>query len=694
VLVRGWAGILVPDHDANGCAQSLTLEHPAQKLSLIGFVALGDQATLARPAAIEIELDLIDRYVQPWRAPIDDDANSATMALAIGVDPKRRAPGAAHPTEDRARRPEPSGEFHADAIAGLRSKNLTLMGVEAWRVVGGVHPCTTIGTPKGETMTFNLASAWESISDAIPDADALICGDTRLSWSEMEHRASRLAGGLASLKLQPRDNVGLCLYNGTEYLETQFGVMKQRCSPFNINYRYGAGELRSLLADADARVVFYSAGLVDRFEQIHRDLPDIVQFIQVGAEDNVPDWAVGYEAVIAANQPAIRLVRETDDLWLLFTGGTTGNPKGVMWPHETMVGTMAGNYSAMRMTPPASVDEAVAAVLEIADRGYVTRQLAAAPLMHGTSGITALATLTQGGAVLTMPGESFDADELWSCVQEHGATHLAIVGDAFCRPMLEALDNAIERGAPYDLSSIFLIMSSGVMWSAPIKTALLRHNPKMKLLDSLGSSEGAGFARKLEGDADDTSTARFELGENTRVLTEDGRDVVPGSGERGRLALSGHLPLGYYNDPIKSAETFPVIDGRRYSIPGDWATVEGDGSIVLLGRGSVCINTGGEKVYPEEVEEALKLIDGVVDTNVVGVPDERWGQAITAVVEFAPGVDIADASLVAGVREHLAAYKSPKHVVRVPAVVRGPNGKSDYRWALATALAGLGLPTD
>lgn len=539
-------------------------------------------------------------------------------------------------------------------------------------------------------MTFNLASAWEAISDTIPDADALLCGDARLSWSNIEDRASRVAGVLAAVGLEPRDNAGLCLFNGTEYLEAQFGIMKQRCSPFNINYRYGPHELRELLSDADAKAVFYSAGLVHRFEQIRADLPDVVQFIQVGAEHDVPEWAVGYEAMIAATDPAPRIEREADDLWLLFTGGTTGSPKGVMWPHEAMIGTMGGNYAAMRMTPPTTIADAVDRVREIAERGFVTRQLAAAPLMHGTSGITALATLTQGGAVLTMPGESFDADELWGCVQRDRASHLAIVGDAFCRPMLEALDRAIERDAPYDLSSIFLIMSSGVMWSAPIKAALLRHNPSMKLLDSLGSSEGAGFARKLEGDANETSTARFQLGESTRVLTEDGRDVVAGSGERGRLALTGHLPIGYYNDPEKSAETFPLIDGRRYSIPGDWATVESDGSIVLLGRGSVCINTGGEKVYPEEVEEALKLIDGVVDTNVVGVPDERWGQAITAVVEFEAGVDITDASLVAGVREHLAAYKSPKHVVRVPALMRGPNGKSDYRWALATALAALG----
>ncbi len=436
------------------------------------------------------------------------------------------------------------------------------------------------------------------------------------------------------------------------------------------------------------------ASLRDQFDEIRSDLPDIELLVEVGGADDTPAWAVDYETMIAATAPAARIERSADDLWLLFTGGTTGRPKGVMWPHSSMVGTMANIYRGMRMPLPDSVDDVVARAHEIRERGLVTRQLAAAPLMHGTAGITALSTMVQGGSVVCMPTPSFDADVAWATVARERTTHLTVVGDAFCRPMVEALDRAAERGEPYDLSSIFLIMSSGVMWSAPVKSALLSHNPKMRLLDALGSSEGAGFANKLEGDADATSTARFQLGQYTRVLTEDGRDVAPGSGERGRLALGGPLPIGYYNDPVKSAETWPIIDGQRYSIPGDWATVEDDGSIVLLGRGSVCINTGGEKVYPEEVEEALKLLDGVVDTNVVGVPDERWGQAITAVVELAPGAELADDDLVAGVREHLAAYKSPKHIVRVPSLVRSPNGKTDYRWALTTAKAALGIPDD
>ncbi len=540
-------------------------------------------------------------------------------------------------------------------------------------------------------MAFNFASAWEALADSIGDHEALITGDNVVSWAQFDDRAARIAALLRANGVGAGDNVGLCLYNGNEYLEAQYGAMKERCSPFNVNYRYTSEELRDLLDDADAKAVFFSAELADNFAAIHDQLGDVALFVQVGAPNDVPEWAVGFGNAIATHQPATRIERDPRDLWLLFTGGTTGRPKGVMWPHEEMVGTMKTTFSGMKMAVPETAEEVVSTAGAIRERGFTTRQLAAAPLMHGTAGITALSTLTQGGTVICLTGQSFDADELWETVAKHRATHLTIVGDAFSRPMVASLDRAKDAGTPYDLSSIFLIMSSGVMWSAPMKAALLEHNPSMKLLDSLGSSEGAGFASKLEGSAADASTARFKMGPNTRVLTEDGRDVVPGSGERGRLALAGPLPIGYYNDPVKSAETWPEIDGVRYSIPGDWATVETDGSIVLLGRGSVCINTGGEKVYPEEVEEALKLVDDVVDANVVGIPDERWGQAITAVVELRPGVELDADALKAAVREHLAAYKSPKHWVPVPKLMRAPNGKSDYRWALTTAQQALGL---
>ena len=553
-------------------------------------------------------------------------------------------------------------------------------------------------------MDLNLATAWEAVADETPEADALICGAVRRSWQEYDERSARLAAALARAGLdapgpgeitangEGTANVGLCLYNGPAYSEAQYAAFKHRATPFNINYRYTASELRSLLRGADAQAVFFDASLAEAIGEIRGDLPDLRLLVQVGG-DTVPSWAEDYEALIRGESPAPRIPRAPEDLWMLFTGGTTGHPKGVLWPQGNMIRTMKATYAGVRQKVPTTLDEVRASVQNLVDTGRITRQLAAAPLMHGTSGISALATHMTGGAVITLEERSFSGDALFECVERTRATHLTIVGDAFSRPMLEALENAKRRGKPYDLSSIFLILSSGVMWSAPIKQALLAFNPRMRLIDSLGSSEGVGFAAKMESDPNQATTARFALGEFTRVIADDGSEVEAGSGVRGKLALGGPLPVGYYKDPAKSDETWPMIRGQRYSIPGDYATVEADGSILLLGRGSVCINSGGEKIYPEEVEEALKLDPAVLDCNVVGVPDERWGQAITAVVQLGDP-EITDDALRAAVKEQLAAYKAPKHIVRVAAFVRSPNGKSDYRWAQRTAREALGLGED
>jgi acyl-CoA synthetase (AMP-forming)/AMP-acid ligase II len=538
-------------------------------------------------------------------------------------------------------------------------------------------------------MELNFATAWEAISDEIPDADALICGDTRRSWREFDDRAARLASALAASGLPLAANIGLALYNGVEYSEVQFACFKERLTPFNVNFRYTAKELHSLLEGADAQALFFDASLSEAIDEIRGELPKLRRFVQLGG-DSTPDWASSYEALIASCERAPRIERSPDDLWMLFTGGTTGNPKGVMWPHGNLIQTMKATYAGLKQPVPETIAELLETVRGIAETGRVTRQLAAAPLMHGTSGIAALTTHMTGGTVITLEERSFSADALFDCIQRNRATHLTIVGDAFSRPMIDALELAKQRDEPYDLSSIFLILSSGVMWSAPVKKALLSYNPRMRLLDSLGSSEGVGFAAKLESDPTKATTASFSLGEFTKVISDEGKEVVPGSGERGRLALGGPLPVGYYKDPKKSEETWPTIDGQRYSIPGDYATVESDGTIMLLGRGSACINSGGEKIYPEEVEEALKLHPAVADCNVVGVPDERWGQAITAVVQLSDP-SIADKALIESVKDNLAAYKAPKHIVRVDLLKRHANGKSNYRWAGIAAKEGLGL---
>ena len=303
--------------------------------------------------------------------------------------------------------------------------------------------------------------------------------------------------------------------------------------------------------------------------------------------------------------------------------------------------------------------------------------------MHGTSGLSSLATLTHGGMIATLGQGSFDPDELWTVVESEKITMVTIVGDAFARPMLDSLDRASSAGRSWDLSTLRLLLSSGVMFSAPVKAGLLAHHD-CTIVDVLGSSEGTGMGSQVTSrELRDAGTARFSLGERARVFNDDGQDVVPGSGERGRLALGDPIPLGYYKDPEKTEETFPVIGGRRWSIPGDWATVETDGSITLLGRGSACINTGGEKVYPEEVEEAIKEHPGVADCNVVGLPDERWGQAVAAVVELnaANGEAIDEEALNRYSRTVLAGYKVPKRILLVDLIRRGPNGKPDYRWA-------------
>jgi len=305
--------------------------------------------------------------------------------------------------------------------------------------------------------------------------------------------------------------------------------------------------------------------------------------------------------------------------------------------------------------------------------------------MHGTGFMSSLQALTSGGAIVTLESRAFDAHELWKAVEHEHVTQMAIVGDAFGKPMVRALEEAELDNAPYDLSSLGLMISSGVMWTAEVKEALMARGAFF-CLDSLGSSEGVGFASQISAPGSTATTAKFQIGEFAKVLTEDGRAVEPGSGERGLLALGGPIPLGYYKDPEKTAATFREFDGKRYSIPGDWATVAADGTIELLGRGSVSINSGGEKIFPEEVEEAVKLHPSVQDAIVVGVPDEKFGEAITALVSLRPGEEATPDEIIEVVRSNISRFKAPRHVLMIDEIKRGPNGKADYAWAKAIAV--------
>jgi acyl-CoA synthetase (AMP-forming)/AMP-acid ligase II len=413
--------------------------------------------------------------------------------------------------------------------------------------------------------------------------------------------------------------------------------------------------------------------------------------VQVDDGSPLLDGALRYEDLIDAHEPMERIERSGDDVLFLYTGGTTGMPKAVVWRHEDLFGALApAAYGFFGVEAPEDSEGAGALVRKVHESGLVPVHLPASPLMHGTGQFSTLQVLFLGGTIVTLEGRHFDPDELWQVVQRERVTQIAIVGDAFAKPMLRALDEAEARGRPYDLSSLLLMISSGVMWSEPVKRALIERHP-MIAYDSLGSSEGVGFANAITTTDSKGETAKFGIGPETKVFTDDCREVQPGSGEVGHLAVGGHIALGYYKDQGKTDSTFRVVDGKRYSIPGDYAIVEEDGTITLLGRGSVSINSGGEKIFPEEVEEAVKQHPAVADAVVVGVPDERFGEAVTAVVAPVPGHTPGEDEIGETVeRSGLARFKRPRHVVLVDAVPRGPNGKADYAWARDTARARLG----
>ncbi len=537
---------------------------------------------------------------------------------------------------------------------------------------------------------WNFADVWEVVAETVPDAPALVQGDRRQSWAETERRANGVAQALLDLGAGAQDKVAQYLYNSPEYLESVFGAFKAGLVPVNTNYRYGDDELVYLWDNADAVAVVFHGVFSERIERLRARLPRVRGWLWVDDGSGPrPDWALAYEdgARSASEVVTAPWGRSGDDLYLLYTGGTTGMPKGVMWRQDDL-------FAALNAAAPIKHDEKAGRAgvrAAIGDVGPVF--LPACPLMHGTGAFTAFTGLNVGGSVVLLPGRAFDPEEFLSTVAAEGVNNTSIVGDAFAKPILRALDEAPGR---WDISSLRVVISSGVMWSEPTKQGLLAHHPGMLLVDSFASSEALGMGRSISGSDGRARTARFVLGRNARVIGDDGRDVAPGSGEVGLLAVRGRNPVGYYKDPDKTASTFRMIDGARYSIPGDHATVDADGTLQVLGRGSVCINTGGEKVFPEEVEEVVKLHPGVRDAIVVGVPDERFGEAICAVIEPAPDAVPEPHALVAHVKGRLASYKAPRHVLVVETIGRAANGKADYEGlrARAAAVRGDGTATD
>lgn len=539
-------------------------------------------------------------------------------------------------------------------------------------------------------MAWTFAEVWEAIAAAQPDSPALTQGDRTVTWRQFDAHADALAAHFIESRMRRQAKVAAYLYNGPEYLETYFAAFKGGFAPANTNYRYGPEELAYLFDDADAEAVVFHAGFAETLEQIRRRLPRVKTWVAVAEPGRpVPAWAADYNAIIA-KIPATRPVtapwgRSGDDLLLLYTGGTTGMPKGVMWRQDDLFQVLgAGGNALLGIAPAASIDEIIQRITAPDHMRPIS--LIAAPLMHGTGQFSAFINFNQGGAVATLPSRKFDAVELWNEAERLKVTNIVLVGLAFCTPMLEALE---ANPGHWDLSNVKAMSSSGSMWSQENKRGLLRHATNAVIMDSLGSSEAVGLGASASAAGAEAPTAAFMLGPNTAVFREDGTRVQPGSGERGLVAVSGFLPVGYYKDEDKTAKTFKVIEGVRWSIPGDWAEVDADGSLKLLGRGSVCINTGGEKVFPEEVEEALKRHGDVRDAVVVGIADARFGERICAVVEAEAGAAPTLAGLAAYVRGQLAPYKAPRELVVVDSIGRAPNGKVDYKAIKERALAAL-----
>ncbi|HEU5084774.1 MAG TPA: AMP-binding protein [Acidimicrobiales bacterium] len=539
---------------------------------------------------------------------------------------------------------------------------------------------------------WNFADAWETVAEVLPDSPALLHGDLTRTWADFDARADGVAAALLAAGVAEGTTVAQYLTNRPEYLEAVFAAFKLGLPPVNTNYRYVEDELVYLWDNADTSAVVFEGQYVERIEPIRERVPGVRLWLWVDdGSGPCPDWASPYEdaATSGAGRTAAPWGRSGDSLYLLYTGGTTGMPKGVMWRNDDLLLVLNDGAPRARKLPE---DVDLDRLREVASTPGI-RTLPACPLMHGTGAFNAFTALTVGGSVVTLTGHSFDAVEFLDTIQDKRVNSTAIVGDAFARPILAALDAEPDR---WDISSLKVVVSSGVMWSQATKDGLLRHSPKMLLVDTLGSSEAIGMASSVStGSGEQASSARtatFTLGPSTKVIADDGTEVRPGDDLIGKLAIKGRTPIGYYKDPAKSAETFVRIGDATYSMPGDYARVEADGTLVLLGRGSVCINTGGEKVFPEEVEEALKEHPDVHDAVVVGLPDERFGQAITAVVEPMPGTTPSEGDLIATVKAHHAAYKAPKRVVFVPSLSRAANGKVDYkRW---TAHAADALGTD
>ena len=530
-------------------------------------------------------------------------------------------------------------------------------------------------------MEFNLADLFESVVDVVGARTAVVAGPRRLSYDDLDERANRLANRLVAAGIGAGDLVGLQLVNGPEYLEGMVACFKVRAVPVNVNYRYSGPELRHLYGDAGLVGLIHHRAFGPAVAEALDAMAERRLVLEVDDDSVVPraPWALDYEAELAASDPSRPLVpRSADDLYCVYTGGTTGLPKGVLWRHEDIF------FAAMGGGDPLHLGDAITSpdqlVGRLLDPGVVA--LPVPPFMHASAHWLAFSTFYGGGSLVLLPGGHFDPATTWGLVAAEKVNVLVVVGDAMARPLLEALEGEIDRP---DTTSLMALGSGGAILSSSTKARFAEALPGVIVADAFGSSETGQVGGSPPAD-DPFGAPRLHVDERTQVLDDDLRPVVPGSGAVGRLARGGRVPLGYLGDPTKSATTFVESGGVRWALPGDMAEVEADGTIVVLGRSSQCINSGGEKIYPEEVEGAIKAHPAVSDAVVVGLPDEQWGERVTAVVEPRPGTEPTLDEIREHARSRLAGYKLPKQLVVLDHIERLASGKADYRWAKAQAL--------
>lgn len=527
-------------------------------------------------------------------------------------------------------------------------------------------------------MELNLADIFESIADVIPNHPAVVCNRS-ITYAQLDARSNRLASVWRAQGIGAGDHIGLLLYNSTEFVEAMVAALKLRAVPVNLNYRYVAHELVYMFDNADLVGLLYERELSETVADALAASKPMRALVAVGEGSTLLDGSESFEDVIARGSPErMDLGRSADDIIIMYTGGTTGMPRGVMWQHRDLI------YGMLQGGAPGGLPvESAEEIAENIDPDNNMIILPAAPMIHGSSMFSCWVAMFTGGNTVMVHGRSYDAERMCQLISENDVNVLSLVGDAMARPLVDAL---VSLDGKYDLDCLAVITSQGALLSSGVRAQILEQLPDVMILNNFGTSESGHQGEAFyEGDGEDAKP-RWIMNERTCVLGDDLVPVQPGSGRIGRLATSGHIPVGYYNDPVKTAKTFVEVDGVRWVIAGDRATVDEEGIIIFLGRGSQCINSGGEKVYPEEVEEALKSHPGVFDALVVGVPDARWGSRVEAVVSMRPEHPFEQSSVDASCRGRVAGYKAPRGYHVVDVVPRHPNGKPDYKRARAIAV--------